>query len=140
MIAELFARLELEPGATRDEVRAAYFRLAKTLHPDRQAGDDPDATERFLQIQQAYEVLMDPSLRLEYERSMPKPDHTSSSPNRSVDSLSHRPVMGGRPASGPSDEELQDAERAYQRAVDLLDSGRSEPALRAMQAVAIDAR
>jgi tetratricopeptide (TPR) repeat protein len=135
MIAELFARLELEPGANRDEVRAAYFRLAKTLHPDRQAGDDPDATERFLQIQQAYEVLMDPSLRLEYERSMPKPDHTSSSPNRSVDSLSHRPVMGGRPASGPSDEELQDAERAYQRAVDLLDSGRSEPALRAMQAV-----
>ena len=135
MTAELFARLELEPGANRDEVRAAYFRLAKTLHPDRQAGDDPDATERFLLIQQAYEVLMDPSLTLEYEKTQTKSQQGSSSPTSTADSQSRRPVMGGRPASGPSDEELQDAERAYQRAVDLLDSGRSEPALRAMQAV-----
>ena len=47
-----------------EEIRAAYFKLAKTLHPDRQAGDDPSATERFLEIQQAYEILMDPNLSL----------------------------------------------------------------------------
>jgi len=135
MTAELYARLELEPGANRDAVRSAYFRLAKTLHPDRQAGDDPDATEKFLAIQQAYEILMDPSLTLEYERNQPKGEDSGSAPAKKVDSRSHRPVMGGRPATGPTDEELQDAERAYQRAVDLLDSGRSEPALRAMQAV-----
>lgn len=133
MISELFARLELEPGANRDQIRAAYFRLAKTLHPDRQAGDDPDATEKFLAIQQAYEVLMNPSLKLEYEKATEKV--SGPTPKRTVDSRSNRPVIGGRPAAAPSQEELNDAERAFQRAEDLLQSGRSEPALRAMQAV-----
>ena len=134
MSTELYSRLELEPGANREEIRAAYFRLAKTLHPDRQAGSDEALTERFLEIQQSYEILMDPNLKLDYERAhRVKEEPAAKSPKG--DSRSRRPVMGGRPAGGPSDEELQDAERAYQRAVDLLESGRSEHALRAMQAV-----
>lgn len=134
MTTELFARLDLEPDANREDIRAAYFRLAKTLHPDRQAGADADSTERFLEIQQAYEILMDPNLKLDYEKTHKgKGQPVEDKPKR--ESRSHRPVMGGRPAGAPTDEELQDAERAYQRAVDLLESGRSEPALRAMQAV-----
>ena len=135
MTAELFAQLDLEPGASRNEIRSAYFRLAKTLHPDRQAGDDPEATERFLDVQRAYEILMDPSLAIEYEKAQAKLEDRGEAPPENLNSRSFRPVMGMRPASGPSEEELQDAERAYQRAVDLLESGRSEPALRAMQAV-----
>lgn len=136
MTAELFARLELDPGATRKEIRSAYFRLAKTLHPDRQAGDDPEATERFLGVQRAYEILMDPSLALEYEKAQAKiAEDEGKAEAQNLDSRAFRPVMGGRPASGPSEEELRDAERAFHRAMDLLDSGRSEPALRAMQAV-----
>ena len=132
MSTELYSRLELEPGASREQVRAAYFKLAKTLHPDRQAGDDPEATERFLLIQQAYEVLMDPRLTHEFEAV----NHAPVKPKRpSKTSRGHKPVMGGRPAQGPSEDELLDAERAFQRAVDLLESGRSESALRAMQAV-----
>ena len=135
MTTELYDRLEIEPGANREEIRAAYFKLAKTLHPDRQAGDDPGATERFLEIQQAYEILMDPNRRIEYEKAQAREsEETRQTPKDMAESRS-RWVMGGRPATGPSEEELQDAERAYQRALDLLDSGRSEHALRAMQAV-----
>ena len=113
MTAELFARLELEPGASRDEIRSAYFRLAKTLHPDRQAGDDPEATERFLGVQRAYEILMDPSLALEYEKAQAKIEKDEGEEEaQNLDSRAFRPVMGGRPASGPSEEELRDAERA----------------------------
>jgi curved DNA-binding protein CbpA len=132
MSTELYSRLQLEPGANREQVRAAYFRLAKTLHPDRQAGDDPEATERFLMIQQAYEILMDPRLTHEYEEV----NRGSSKPRPATRILhGHKPVMGGRPAIGPSDDELRDAERAFDRAIDLLDTGRSDSALRAMQAV-----
>lgn len=132
MSTDLYARLELKPGANREEVRAAYFKLAKTLHPDRQAGDDDQATEKFLEVQQAYEILMDPQRKFEYEESVrkaQKPEAPASRPTR------RSQVMGGRPATGPSEEELRDAERAFSRAEDLLASGRSEAALRAMQAV-----
>jgi len=133
MSTELLSRLELKPGANREQVRAAYFRLAKTLHPDRQAGTDPEATERFLLIQQAYEILMDPRLKHEFEEINRKSASETSGPTKT--SRGHRPVMGGRPSSAPSDDELLDAERAFRRALDLLESNRSEPALRAMQAV-----
>lgn len=131
MSTELYERLQLGPWASREEIRAAYFRLAKELHPDRQAGKDAGATERFLEIQQAYEILMDPNLRLEYERTH------KSGPAQREDPVSEgqRPVMVARAAAGPTEEELQDAEKAFQRAQDLLVAGRSDAALRAMQAV-----
>jgi len=132
MSADLYACLELEPGARRDAVRAAYFKLAKTLHPDRQAGDDAEATERFLEVQHAYEILMDPKLRFEYEETIRKAEEPVTRISKPVPTTG---VRRGRTVAGPSEEELRDAERAFQRAEDLLASGRSESALRAMQAV-----
>ncbi|WP_375391478.1 J domain-containing protein [uncultured Sphingomonas sp.] len=48
--------LGLEPDAGFDQVRAAWRLLAKAHHPD-VAGDDPQAAERFRQVQAAYDVL-----------------------------------------------------------------------------------
>ncbi|WP_054848173.1 DnaJ domain-containing protein [Methanoculleus chikugoensis] len=50
--------LGVSTDATSDEIRAAYRRLAKRYHPD--INHDPDAGERFIAIQQAYETLIDP--------------------------------------------------------------------------------
>jgi curved DNA-binding protein len=47
--------LGVERGASRKEIQAAYRRLARRYHPDVNA--DPAATERFKQINEAYEVL-----------------------------------------------------------------------------------
>jgi hypothetical protein len=52
--------LGLGPGASLDDVKRAYRRLAKQYHPDA-AG--PDAVTRFLAIQGAYEALAGPSRR-----------------------------------------------------------------------------
>lgn len=55
-----YRTLGLVPGASLDDVKRAYRRLAKQYHPDA-AG--PDAVARFLAIQGAYEALADPALR-----------------------------------------------------------------------------
>jgi len=57
--------LGVSRDATPDEIRAAYRRLAKQYHPD--INPDPDANERFIAIQQAYETLIDPEARARYD-------------------------------------------------------------------------
>ena len=60
--------LGVAPDATPDEIRAAYRRLARQYHPD--VNPDPDASERFIAIHQAYEVLIDPEARVRYDLSL----------------------------------------------------------------------
>ncbi|MCP4707129.1 MAG: J domain-containing protein [Planctomycetes bacterium] len=54
-------------GATTEEIKKAYRKLARKYHPDT-AGDDPKTTERFKEAQQAYEVLKDTKKRQAYDR------------------------------------------------------------------------
>ena len=49
--------LELEPGASEDDVKKAWKRLARVHHPDLNQ-DDPDAEKRFVRIKEAYDLLM----------------------------------------------------------------------------------
>jgi Ca-activated chloride channel family protein len=65
-----YRTLGLEQDATKDEIRDAYFEAARQYHPD--ANPDPDIKEKFLQAQQAYEVLIDPVQRAMYDASLEK--------------------------------------------------------------------
>ncbi|AFU60192.1 putative chaperone protein DnaJ [Candidatus Nitrososphaera gargensis Ga9.2] len=60
-----YAVLGISPDATADEVRQAYFRLAKLYHPDR--NKSPEATEKMAEINLAYETLRDEHRRKEYD-------------------------------------------------------------------------
>lgn len=50
--------LGVSPGASPDEIKQAFRRRAKELHPDRNP-DDPHAERRFQELGEAYEMLRD---------------------------------------------------------------------------------
>ncbi|KAK4556419.1 hypothetical protein LTR86_006563 [Recurvomyces mirabilis] len=59
--------LGVERQATEEEVKKAYRRKALQLHPDRNHGDEEQATTVFAEVQAAYEVLSDPQERAWYD-------------------------------------------------------------------------
>ncbi len=63
--ADYYAVLGVRRDANADEIKLAYRRLARELHPD--VNPDPVNQERFKQITQAHEVLSDPGKRQTYD-------------------------------------------------------------------------
>jgi DnaJ-class molecular chaperone len=65
--------LGIDRAAGLDEIKQAYRRLAKGLHPDVNAGDS-DAAERFKAVTAAYNLLADAKKRVEYDRTQRQRD------------------------------------------------------------------
>lgn len=58
--------LGVSKDASADDIKKAYRKLARQLHPD--VNPEPDAQERFKLVTHAYEVLSDPQARAAYDR------------------------------------------------------------------------
>ena len=67
MDANYYDVLELPRNASGKDVRDAYRKLARRLHPDVNPGD-PAAAERFKRVNEAYEVLSDDQTRKNYDQ------------------------------------------------------------------------
>ena len=60
--------LGINRKADEKEIKKAYRRLAKQYHPDTYKGDKKDAEEKFKEISEAYEVLIDKDKRVRYDQ------------------------------------------------------------------------
>ena len=67
-----YAVLGLPRDASAEEIRRAYHEAAQRLHPDKNQA--PGETEMFLGVQQAYEVLSNPTRRSQYDATLPVQD------------------------------------------------------------------
>ena len=68
-IQDYYTMLGLSRFASQNEIRNAYLKAAKRLHPDKNVG--PGETELFMDIQQAYQVLSNPPQRSAYDANLP---------------------------------------------------------------------
>jgi molecular chaperone DnaJ len=60
----LYESLGVSKNASQDEIKKAYRKLVREVHPDR----NPGSEERFKEVQGAYDVLSDPDKRKQYDR------------------------------------------------------------------------
>ncbi len=67
MAQDLYSELGVSRSASADDVRKAFRKLAKTLHPD-QNPDDKAAEERFKRVSAAFDILGDAEKRAKYDR------------------------------------------------------------------------
>lgn len=66
-MADPYATLGVARGASEADIKKAYRKLAKELHPDRNR-DNPKASEKFGQVTSAYDLLMDKDKRARFDR------------------------------------------------------------------------
>src|SRR5476651_1934916 len=63
--------LGVGPNCTLTEIKEAYWKLSKKFHPDLNQGDDY-FQGRFREINEAYETLIDPDRRFQYDTALKK--------------------------------------------------------------------
>lgn len=138
-----YQTLEIPTDANEREIKRAYHRLAKQLHPDRASNPDEGAQleEQMAQVSQAYNVLKDPAKRSEYDASIqrtvmqqaavataekPKPAKSVSAPKASGSDSKESASAPGR--------RVQIAAKALAKAQLLLKQGEVNRALEFLQA------
>jgi curved DNA-binding protein len=82
VLRDYYEILGIDRGATNEEIKQAYRRLARLLHPDQ--NPDPIAADRFKQVGEAYRILSSAETRLAYDRYGHTPPGSAYPPMRVV--------------------------------------------------------
>lgn len=81
---DYYADLDCQPGATADEIKKQFKKLALKYHPDRNPGKELEFNSKFQEIQSANEILTDTAQRAKYDADRIRSGlfHTYASPTR----------------------------------------------------------
>lgn len=91
-MADPYTTLGVARGASETDIKKAYRKLAKELHPDTNR-DNPKAAERFAHVTSAYDLLSDKDKRARFDRGEIDADGNPSNPFAGF--------SGGRPGGAP---------------------------------------
>ena len=104
-MADPYATLGVSRTASEKDIKSAYRKLAKELHPDRNK-DNPKAAERFSDVTKAYDLLSDKDKRARFDRGEIDADGNPAMPfGGGFRSSGFHPGAGG--GRGPSAQDFQ---------------------------------
>ncbi len=98
---KLYDILEISPTATDEEIKQSYRRLSKLWHPDRNPNNKDEATKKFQEISEAYNVLKDKQQREMYDMSGSTENAPNFDPNEMFEHLFGGAFGGGPFGGGP---------------------------------------
>lgn len=119
-MADPYAMLGISRNATEKDIKSAYRKLAKELHPDRNK-DNPKAAERFSQVTQAYDLLADKDKRARFDRGEIDADGNPANPFAGMGGAGMGSRSGGFGAGGQRGFRAEDFQGFDQDGVDLGD-------------------
>ncbi len=105
-MADPYQLLNVPRGASEADIKKAYRKLAKELHPDRNK-DNPKASEKFSSVTNAYDLLSDKDKRARYDRGEIDGDGNPKAPFGY--GASQGPGGGARPGSSQFDPSFGDS-------------------------------
>lgn len=135
-LADCYRLLGLRSGASYDEIKAAYRRLARRYHPDVNS-QDHQAKEKFIEITTAYKHLLsvvDPGSAAETPTPTPPPASEPAKAPPTVKVTRKAPPIEINPNLSPTDQQLK--EHSYQQLQQLLKTQRFPRAIALVEGLA----
>ena len=101
--------LQINKSASAEQIKSAYRRLAKKYHPDLNPGK-PYASSKFMELDEAYDTLKDPTLKKRYDRTLSGTNFSHNRNNQQHKQQQQKTKRKTRKSTrrkGPWDEEMR---------------------------------
>ncbi|WP_370326218.1 J domain-containing protein [Euzebya sp.] len=118
-----YATLGVDPGSSHEDIRAAYRRLMRQVHPD-VTGGDATLTQRAHAVTLAWSALKDPVARADYDRRRSAARSPAARPDTASTSAPGSPDVPAWGPGGPRPVTVQQLREAARRQAAYSDLGR----------------